>query len=71
MIELLFCIQPLTSELLQTLHQLEMSNLFGLTDSKPSITKPYTPYIIENTLKDIDRGTYKQLSTCPIHKQRN
>ena len=68
MTELLFCTEPVTPAQLQTQHQLEMNDLLGLNDSKPSIIKPYSPYIIENTLNDIDRGIYNQLSTLP-HSQ--
>jgi len=63
--ELLFCTHPLTLEQLQTQHQLEMHNLLGLNESKPSIIKPYSPYIIENALTELDRGIYNQLSTLP------
>jgi hypothetical protein len=65
MTELLFCTEPLTPDQLQAQHQLEMNNLLGLNDSKPSIIKPYSPYIIENALTELDRGIYNQLSTLP------
>ncbi|MCF6250998.1 MAG: hypothetical protein L3J75_06980 [Methylococcaceae bacterium] len=68
MTELLFCTQPLTPAQLQTQHQLEMNDLLGLNNSKPSIIKPYSPYIIENALTELDRGIYNQLSTLP-HSQ--
>ncbi len=64
MAEILICPHPLTPEQLQNQYGLDASCLQGSCDASHTqvLSKPYSPYLIENTLTEIDRGIYNQLA---------